>query len=56
MNGIFYLVGLIVVAIIVVYALGHCEKAYDAALLPAKAIGLGHVAPRLLARRRSGDG
>jgi hypothetical protein len=31
MNGIFYLVGLIVVALLVTYALG--EKAYEAALL-----------------------
>jgi hypothetical protein len=31
-------------------------RTYDAALLTAKAIGFGHLAPRLLARRRSGDG
>jgi hypothetical protein len=30
------------------------EKAYEAALLPAKAIGLGHLSPRLVARRRPG--
>ena len=27
---------------------------YEAALLPAKAIGLGHLSPRLVARRRPG--
>ena len=49
MNVFFYLVGLVVLAIIVFYALGHWLE--DAAFLPAKTIRLGYLSPLLV----SGD-